>query len=303
MVTSTTTVLECIQFTSTNIGELISFLVQSGRAFRTHRSCDQIPLPIYCYSPPIVRSSYQSVSRLPSIQEDYTYYEETHANFLSPLWGCTALLWGSIIWHLTIEVLGDCAEDIVLNGPLDDVLRFGSKICYNRNKFWDSGLNEAEMDLVCGVYKLYSKCQTPLSTTYNWFIFITEQGDQFADISWWPKQLTFMVLGLNIGFWLPDCELWFQSQAQEILQKISTVKSARAWTVALKYGKPRMLKLNNNQVAIASRFLLASESNFLPQLITSACWNLSPLSLVCPSKAQHPLLMSSRSLTWNRCSP
>ena len=69
-------------------------------------------------------------------------------------------------WH-HIEVLGDCAEDIVLNGLLDDVLKFGSKICYNGNEFWHDGLNEAEMDLVCGVYKLYSKCQTPLSTTYN----------------------------------------------------------------------------------------------------------------------------------------
>ena len=66
-----------------------------------------------------------------------------------------------------MEVLGDHGEDVVLNGPLDDVLKFGSEICYNRNEFWDNGLNEAEMDLVCSVYKLYSKCQTPLSTTYN----------------------------------------------------------------------------------------------------------------------------------------
>ena len=63
--------------------------------------------------------------------------------------------------------MGDHAEDNVLNGPLDDVLKSGSKICYNGNEFWDNGLNEAEMDLVCGVSKLYNKHQTPLSTTYN----------------------------------------------------------------------------------------------------------------------------------------
>lgn len=55
-------------------------------------SPDQIPLPIYCYSPPIIRSSYQSVLWLPTVQDDYTYYEATHAIFLSLPQGCTALL-------------------------------------------------------------------------------------------------------------------------------------------------------------------------------------------------------------------
>ena len=59
--TSATTVLECMQCASTNIGELISFLVQFRRAFKTHHSHDQILLPIYHYLPPIMRSSYQSV--------------------------------------------------------------------------------------------------------------------------------------------------------------------------------------------------------------------------------------------------
>ena len=74
-----------------------------------------------------------------------------------------------------------------------------------------------------------------------------------------------MVSGLNVGFWSPDCELWFQSQAQEILQKTATIKNARAWTVALKYEKPRTLKLISNQEVIASRFLSAPELNFLRQ--------------------------------------
>ena len=107
------------------------------------------------------------MSRLPTVQEDYTYYEETCANFLSLPRGRAALLRGGIVWRLAIEVLGDRAEDVVLNGPSDDVLKFGSNICYNGNEFWDDGLNEAEMDLVRGVYKLYSKRRTPLSTTYN----------------------------------------------------------------------------------------------------------------------------------------
>ena len=74
-----------------------------------------------------------------------------------------------------------------------------------------------------------------------------------------------MASGLNVGFWSPDCESWFQSRAQEILQKTATIKNARAWTAALKYEKPRMLKLISNQEVIASRFLSAPESDFLHQ--------------------------------------
>ena len=74
-----------------------------------------------------------------------------------------------------------------------------------------------------------------------------------------------MASGLNVGFWSPDCESWFQSQAQEILQKTATIKNARAWTAALKYEKPWTLKLISNQEVIASRFLLAPESDFLHQ--------------------------------------
>ena len=102
------------------------------------------------------------MSQLPTVQEDYTYYEETCTNFLSLPRASAALLQGGIVWRLAIKVLGDHAEDIVLNGPSDDVLKFGSKICYNGNEFWDDRPNEAEMDLICGVYKLYSKCGTPI---------------------------------------------------------------------------------------------------------------------------------------------
>jgi hypothetical protein len=134
----------------------------------THRSRDQIPLPIYRYSSPIIRSSYRSASRVPTVQEDYTYYEDTRANFLFLPRGRAALLQGGIVWRLAIEVLGDRAEDVVINGPSDDVLKFGSQMCYGENEYWDDGLDDAEMDLICGVYKLYSKCRTLLSApSYN----------------------------------------------------------------------------------------------------------------------------------------
>ena len=67
-------------------------------------------------------------------------------------------------------------------------------------------------------------------------------------------------------FWSQDCESWFQSWAQEILQKTATIKNARAWTAALKYEKPQTLKLISNQKVIASRFLSAPEFQIFLQL-------------------------------------
>ena len=92
------------------------------------------------------------------------------------------------------------------------------------------------------------------------------------------------VLTLDFGHQIVNCGS--NLEPRKYYRRLLPSKSARAWTAALKYKKPRMLKLNNNQEAIASRFLSAPESNFLHQFITSACWNLSPLSPVCPSKAQ-----------------
>ena len=78
-----TTALECMHRKDVNMGELLSFLVQSGRAFMTHRCHSQIPLPVYHYPSPIIQSSFRSLSRLPTVHDDYTYYEVTQWNFLS----------------------------------------------------------------------------------------------------------------------------------------------------------------------------------------------------------------------------
>ena len=64
---------------------------------------------------------------------------------------------GGIVWRLAMETIGDHAEDLVGHGPSDDVLRFGTPHLYNGGEYWDDDITEAEMDLICGVYKLYSK--------------------------------------------------------------------------------------------------------------------------------------------------
>ena len=72
----------------------------------------------------------------------------------------------SIVWHLAMEYFKDRAEDVVANCPSDDALRFGSSGYYGSNQFWDDGLTENETDLICGVYKLYSKYRIFITTYF-----------------------------------------------------------------------------------------------------------------------------------------
>ena len=52
-----------------------------------------------------------------------------------------------------------------------------------------------------------------------------------------------MASGLNIGYWSPDCEAWFQSRARTISDGTSTIKNAHVWSQAMKFEKPRVLIL------------------------------------------------------------
>ena len=105
---------------------------------------------------------------------------------------------GGIVWHLAVEYFTDQAEDVVANGPSGDALRFGRLMYYGSNQFWDNGLTENEMDLICGVYKLYSKYRIFITAYFFAYLGPTVHKEQFADVSWWLKQSTFMVSGLNV---------------------------------------------------------------------------------------------------------
>ena len=80
---------------------------------------------------------------------------------------------------------------------------------HDGTNFCDDKLTEAEMDLICGVYKVY-----------------TGLGTQCADCSWWPKQSVWELSGLNVGYWSPDCEIWFQAHLATIHQGTAGLKGS-----------------------------------------------------------------------------
>ncbi|KZP01974.1 hypothetical protein FIBSPDRAFT_771417, partial [Athelia psychrophila] len=60
--------------------------------------------------------------------------------------------------------------------------------------YWDDELKDEDIDTVCGVYKIYSGCHET----------------QVSQSSWWPKPNIWNGSGLDVGYWSPTCEVWYQ---------------------------------------------------------------------------------------------
>ena len=55
-----------------------------------------------------------------------------------------------------------------------------------------------------------------------------------ADVSWWPKANTWAAGCLEIGYWSPYAELWFQRRLDLIRSHEARPKTAGAWKNDLK---------------------------------------------------------------------
>ncbi|KAJ7689236.1 hypothetical protein B0H14DRAFT_2249385, partial [Mycena olivaceomarginata] len=79
--------------------------------------------------------------------------------------------------------------------------------------YWDDALTQEEMNLICGVYSVETE----------------NDGLQKKEVSWWPKPAAFFHSGLNIGWWSPDCERWFQKRRLEIENDRAELYTQNEW--------------------------------------------------------------------------
>ncbi|KAF8572808.1 hypothetical protein K439DRAFT_1306992, partial [Ramaria rubella] len=148
---------------------------------------------------------------------DYAVYTATCSDFLMQPHAHAALLQGGIIWCLAIDALGYIPT---VGGPSDEVYQYGHCFKSDNSNLWDDNLTTVEMDLICGVYYVY-----------------TGQHNQYSNLSWWPKQSVWMCTGLNIGYWSSGCEIWFQKRLDDIHQGRADLRTAAEWRRALKFER------------------------------------------------------------------
>ena len=148
------TVLECLRQRRMSICAIAAYLFSSGRPFSTRirrEECRRSPFKF----PPVVTLGWRPPSHRPTTYE-YNYYEEIRTSFFRhPHSRAAAYKKGGIIWRLSLESTDMLIDETVLGGPSDEVLSHGSCIGSDET-LWDDDVSENEMDLICGVYKVFT---------------------------------------------------------------------------------------------------------------------------------------------------
>ncbi|KIJ39789.1 hypothetical protein M422DRAFT_118499, partial [Sphaerobolus stellatus SS14] len=73
-------------------------------------------------------------------------------------------------------------------------------------------LSEREIDLICGVYRVYlGKYRAP------------------TRLSWWPKPKAWEKSGLDVGYWSSECESWYRERLKKIDENAMELRTHDGW--------------------------------------------------------------------------
>ncbi|KAF8145071.1 hypothetical protein K438DRAFT_1475847, partial [Mycena galopus ATCC 62051] len=77
----------------------------------------------------------------------------------------------------------------------------------------DETLTDDEIDVICGVYHV---------ATGGDLAYITSR-------SWWPRPPAFAKSALNVGWWTPACEHFYQGRLQKFNAGTYRIETAHTW--------------------------------------------------------------------------
>ncbi|KAF8224556.1 hypothetical protein L208DRAFT_1310707 [Tricholoma matsutake] len=112
---------------------------------------------------------------------EYAIYKMKKRDILKSWYGWVAIMAGGILWRLS--------KDVVAPSYMQEGATVGSLGNFH---LINDQLSAMEEDIICGVYHIY------------------EQRNQVMQVSWWPKHSTWQKSGMNVRYWTPDCETWYQ---------------------------------------------------------------------------------------------
>jgi hypothetical protein len=157
---------------------------------------------------------------VPDDDEYRTYWVKLN-NFLEGPRGHLAFMMGGIIWRLAIHALGiEAAMTAVQCGAVVRASGNSSGGGYDELET----LSPIELEFICGTYRIY-----------------TGIGMQTKHASWWPPHHSWSNSGLDLGFWTPNAEEWFQKRIEAIRDNPrSALKTPTQWNNTLKYYKAQV---------------------------------------------------------------
>ncbi|KAJ7468824.1 hypothetical protein B0H11DRAFT_1920835 [Mycena galericulata] len=229
-----------------NLQEIVHELLGRGVEFRL---CTQAPAGSEPCVPIFPRQSglgFRPAGYHPT-SLDYRIYCRQRDNFLASPRGRAARFAGGIIGRLARDVVFD---DRACLGPTDGAYETGVRLWDGESStaYWDDALTPQEIDLICGAYILPTGQSTPAE----------EDGQQKKTMSWWPKPTAFHHSGMNIGWWSPDCERWFQKRVKLLEKNQAPLWTQTQWKHKIRFmQKSRDVALANERIAceyLSARF-------------------------------------------------
>ncbi|KAJ7655292.1 hypothetical protein DFH06DRAFT_497154 [Mycena polygramma] len=155
---------------------------------------------------------------------DYNTYVAIRGRFMCSPRGRAALLYGGVIGRIA---RAEVSLEAVFRGPNDNVLADG--IClwdgHSTSAYWDDCLTEEETDLICGIYHVATGQR------------LGQPNEQITTLSWWPKPSAFNASGLNVGWWTPAWETWYQKRLQQLENGSAVLCTHAQWKHNVKFER------------------------------------------------------------------
>ncbi|KAK6997113.1 hypothetical protein R3P38DRAFT_2564359 [Favolaschia claudopus] len=157
-------------------------------------------------------------------KHDYAAYTDNRDRFLASSRGPLALRYGGIVARIARSVLG--LGDGAFH-PTDEAADNGVSYhdIHGEETCWDAELTPDEIDLICGVYHVATG-QRDIHSPRN---------RQTTIISWWPRPINFVKSGINVGWWSPACESFYQRRLAQIANGQTTLPSQIEWKNNLRF--------------------------------------------------------------------
>lgn len=168
--------------------------------------------------------------------EDFAAYESARDDILRSRSGRVIRLLGGIVGRLAAEIVPDYE---VLDGPyLTKVLVVGT---HGNMEFVDDLVEQQELDIVSGVYYVDGSSK--------------ESGSQ---MSWWPKQGSFLGTGYASDQWLPRSEEWYQKRLSELRSGKFMLQAATKWEQNNRVNNAQVSQLCQSSERMAAEFIAKS---------------------------------------------
>ncbi|KAK0435812.1 uncharacterized protein EV420DRAFT_1281558 [Desarmillaria tabescens] len=157
--------------------------------------------------------------------EDFaSYVERRRQLFRNSDVARAALKHGGLIWRLAME---EVSEEYVTSGPSPRVMETGACLRTTEGEaLWDEMLMDDQIDVICGVYKV--------ETEDDRYPKGDRRGKLTEHVSWFPKDAGWRGCGLDVGFWSPDAESWYQHRLANYLDGDFKCKNQSEWKRSLK---------------------------------------------------------------------